>query len=319
MREVTGAVREHIEVKMAAAVDTLWQKGQRAMQHLQQQHLNQTSQLQGQLLQCAEAHQQLQRENAMLRSGLEALMKHLTLVFGPPPGAPGVAGPLSAPPGIVPPPRAAAAAPPTPEVVAASVLPSAEAPSRSEGPSPADAFQTPAASPVLGEPSAAGELGTPPSPATAVSASAPAAEAQAAAAQAPSFSLTLRRADNVPLGLDIAGEPDAEWLLVEGIRLGGAVEAWNRQCHGDAREIRRGDRIVMINGSKDADSMREECLNKHLLRMTVVRDPATEPASRVPTSAAVSAAAATGNDGSLRAEAMEFVPQARVLCRAGTC
>lgn len=314
VREVTGAVREHIEVKMAAAVDTLWQKGQRAMQHLQQQHLNQTSQLQSQLLHCAEAHQQLQRENAMLRSGLEALMKHLTMVFGPPPGVPGVGAPPGPPPGIVPPTASTAGAPPTPEAIAASVLPS-DAPPRTEGLSPtAEAFDTPAASPAP----VAHDLGTAPAPPPAATASVPATP-PAQASQAPSFSLTLRRADNVPLGLDIAGEADVEWLVVEGIRLGGAVEAWNRQCHGDAREIRKGDRIVMINGAKDADSMREECLNKHLLRMTVVRGAVAEPPARAPTNAAVSAAAAINSDNSLRAEAVEFVPQARVLHRAGTC
>lgn len=127
----------------------------------------------------------------------------------------------------------------------------------------------------------------------------------------------------MPLGLDVIGEPNVEWLLVEGIRLGGAVEAWNRQCHGDAREIRTGDRIIMINGAKDADSMRDECVKKHLLKMTVVRGaPAAVAAPPAPTSAAVSAAAASGNAVSsmgLRAAAHEFVPQARQLCRASSC
>lgn len=124
----------------------------------------------------------------------------------------------------------------------------------------------------------------------------------------------------MPLGLDVVGEDGVDSLLVEGIRLGGAVEAWNRQCHGDAREIRRGDRIVMINGAKDAEAMREECLNKHLLRMSVVRCPVAEHAAKpsVPTSAAVAAAAASGN-GSLRAEANEFVPQGRSWLPATTC
>jgi hypothetical protein len=138
--------------------------------------------------------------------------------------------------------------------------------------------------------------------------------------QAPAFSLTLRRADNVPLGLDIVGESDDEWLTVEGIRLGGAVEAWNRQCHGDAREIRRGDRIVMINGAKDAEAMKEECLTKHLLRMSVMRGQAVDSAAaHPPTSAAVSAAAASGNDGGLRADAAEFVPQAQPWLPTTSC
>jgi hypothetical protein len=105
----------------------------------------------------------------------------------------------------------------------------------------------------------------------------------------------------VPLGLDVIGETNAEWLLVEGIRLGGAVEAWNRQCHGDAREIRRGDRIIMINGAEAAESMRQECLNKHLLRMTVLRG--------VPQSRDQADASLGGVSAGLRAEAEEFIPQ----------
>lgn len=324
VREVTAAVREHIEWKTAAAVDTLWQKGQRAMQHLQQQQLNQTSQLQSQLVACAEAHQQLQRENAMLRSGLEALMKHLTLVLGAPPHAAGMP-----PPGIPPPCTPGATG------VAASSQANADSNAASStrtlkrevsNTSEGGVFLTPFGTPVPGAPSAAEEFaaelaapglsalpGFPVGPSSvggtgsetpSPNPAAAAASAAAAALQAPCFSLTLRRADNVPLGLDVVGDPNSDALLVEGIRLGGAVEAWNRQCHGDSREIRRGDRIIMINGVKDADSMKEECLNKHLLRMSVVRG---EAASHTPTSAAVAAAAASGSGG-LRAEAHEFVP-----------
>jgi len=332
VREVTAAVREHIEWKTAAAVDTLWQKGQRAMQHLQQQQLNQTSQLQSQLVACADAHQQLQRENAMLRSGLEALMKHLTLVLGAPPHAAGM--PPGMPPGIPPPCTAGATgvaqSGPAPSQANAesNAVSSTRTLKRAESnTSDGGVFLTPFGTPVPGAPSAAeefaAELAAPglsalagfpvgpssfggtgsetPSPNPMAVA---AASAAAASSQAPCFSLTLRRADNVPLGLDVVGDPNSDALLVEGIRLGGAVEAWNRQCHGDSREIRRGDRIIMINGVKDADSMKEECLNKHLLRMSVVRG---EAASHTPTSAAVAAAAASGSGG-LRAEAHEFVP-----------
>lgn len=84
VREVTQAVREHVEFKTATAVDALWQRGQRAMQYLQQQQASQAEMLQGQLAACAQSYQNLERENAILRNSLEALMKHLTLVLGPP-------------------------------------------------------------------------------------------------------------------------------------------------------------------------------------------------------------------------------------------
>lgn len=348
VREVTAAVREHIEWKTAESVESLWQKGQRAMTNLQQQQLNQTTQLQSQLLACTEAHQQLQRENAMLRSGLEALMKHLTLIFGPPPHLPGA--PPSANAGRTPPIIPPAAAPrvpqraQTPQSATPSQTGAGTKPSTSKlGSEAAEDFHTPAGSPLRGEISVAEDLAGGPSPNPALSPipglparappsasgtrsdakvpasvdpiAAPAAASAAQPAQAPTFSLTLRRADNVPLGLDVVGEPDKEWLVVEGIRLGGAVEAWNRQCHGDSREIRRGDRIIQINAVKDADSMRVECLEKHLLRMSVLRISKTEQAA--PTVVTEISAASPGIGG-LRAEADEFVPQAKLRTSA-TC
>ena len=85
VREVTEAVREHIEWSTATAVDQLWTRGQKAMTHLAMQQATQTEHLQGQLAACADSYRQLERENAALRSSLEALMKHLTMVFGGPP------------------------------------------------------------------------------------------------------------------------------------------------------------------------------------------------------------------------------------------
>merc|ERR1719507_2518922 len=96
-------------------MDTLWQRGQRAMQHLQKQQTIQTERLQSQLAVCAESYRNLEREHAMLRSGLEALMKHLTLVFGAPPH-------MQLPPPTVPVPPVGPCAAPSP--AAQSVKPS---------------------------------------------------------------------------------------------------------------------------------------------------------------------------------------------------
>jgi hypothetical protein len=122
---------------------------------------------------------------------------------------------------------------------------------------------------------------------------------------APAFTLTLRRADHVPLGLDVRGDSNATCLTVENVRPGGAVEAWNRQCAGDTREIRAGDRIIMINGAEAAESMRQECLTKHLLRMTVLRG-----------AAGAGSGEQTAPSPGLRAEAEEFVPQAAAAAAA---
>ena len=88
-----------------------------------------------------------------------------------------------------------------------------------------------------------------------------------------SFSLTLRRADNVPLGLDVLGDCGSSSLVVVAVRPDGAAEAWNRQCTGESRMLWRGDRIVAVNDAVGARAIHEECLTKHLLRLTVQREP----------------------------------------------
>lgn len=277
-------------------------------------------------------------------------MKHLTLVFGPPPNMPCAPPPCATPP-IVPPvstPTAATSAvPPTspspffspvdlpvPETLVQAVAPEERA-SQTVAPvtrilTPQvsnEDFHTPAGSPLPGGTPVAEvnaddttssplagipgfPLGTSGCGGTGSQFQSPVAPSTAHppasvenTPEVATFSLTLRRADNVPLGLEVAGDSGSDHLSVEAIRLGGAVEAWNRQCHGDSREIRRGDRIIQINEAKDADSMREQCKQKHLLKMTVER--ATDGTA---TSVVATAASSLGG---LRAEADEFVPQAR--------
>jgi len=110
--------------------------------------------------------------------------------------------------------------------------------------------------------------------------------------QSPTFQLILRRADNVPLGLDVRGDPDEISLVVESVRSGGAVEAWNRQCPDNCRIVKAGDQIIKINDAEDSEAMRSECVNKQLLRITVHRGPAHE----------------SQHVGNMRADADEFVP-----------
>jgi len=125
------------------------------------------------------------------------------------------------------------------------------------------------------------------------------------------FNLTLRRADNVPLGLELQpGIPGDGGQLVEAVHPGGAIEAWNRQCAGDTREIRVGDRIVSINGHEDAESMWEDCRTKQLIRMTVLRGLPQQTQQQpylvpLPGEPLVLEQTASG----MRADANEFVPQ----------
>jgi len=139
--------------------------------------------------------------------------------------------------------------------------------------------------------------------------------------EASKFTLTLRRADHVPLGLDVRGETGETYLAVDAVLPGGAVESWNRLA-GNSRDIRAGDRIIEINKAEDVDAMREECRTQHLLRLTVLRGPFPTPAG--PVSVATSSAAVAppitglvrGSIADLRREVDEFVP-GRVIELAG--
>eukprot|EP00416_Gambierdiscus_australes_P024914 CAMPEP_0171074496 /NCGR_PEP_ID=MMETSP0766_2-20121228/12176_1 /TAXON_ID=439317 /ORGANISM="Gambierdiscus australes, Strain CAWD 149" /LENGTH=402 /DNA_ID=CAMNT_0011531287 /DNA_START=107 /DNA_END=1315 /DNA_ORIENTATION=- len=332
VQEVTARVREHIDKRTNAAVDTLWQRGQKAMRYLEQQQNTQSEHLRGQLEACAESFRSLERENAALRNGLEVLIKRLTTTFGTPPHLAGQ------PPFFAPPPSTPAA-PQQPG--AATFAPEQHGagppkPTAASVHSDAEDFHTPAPSPqrpsmaeeLLHEPTPAVQLPCVPRfPAGAESAEEAAVSqgvgsTEAASTAPPSrpltplsgtssqpaalpFTLTLRRADNVPLGLDVRGDTGDSFLVVEAVRPGGAVEAWNRQCAGDMREIRAGDRIIAINGAEDADSMREQCLAKHLLRMTVIRGTGGGAEQPVAAPQPLQQSERSG----LRADASEFVPQ----------
>jgi len=352
IREVTDAVREHIEWKTSSAVDVLWQRGQKALHQMQQNQLNQTATLRAQLEAHADMQKKLERDNAMLRQALESLVTRLAGVlsqphaastpaqFSPPP-QPQHPSMLSCPPHLasVGPSQASefaaaaaravnkasnpvagpmsdtaqttapASSGTTNEVAfapARTVAKTIEAKrvsfdSKQENIEPeAETFHTPAGSPQR----AAQPVPEGASSSTDVAMQLPSVPtmpgfpAAAIATQtldqtlAPTFQVILRRADNVPLGLDVRGDASETCLVVESVRAGGAVEAWNKQCPDNTRTIEAGDRIVKINDAESSDSMREQCINKYLLRISVVRGQL-----------------ATQQVGSLRADAHEFVPR----------
>mmetsp|Transcript_59868 Transcript_59868/g.142999 ORF Transcript_59868/g.142999 Transcript_59868/m.142999 type:complete len:284 (-) Transcript_59868:176-1027(-) len=251
VKEVTERVTEtcmrHLESTTQATVDALYKRGQKAVTYMQQQQSLNTEQLQSEIQRCAESCRRLEGENAVLRANLEALMRHLTVLFGAPPLRP--------------------SAPSTSEPAVTQALDELETAS-------VPVHRDPDTDEVADVAAGSGESGSPASTQAETPSETPGASEV--------FTLTLRRADTVPVGLHVTGE---DGLLVERVLPGGAVEAWNRQCPG-VREIRVGDRIVSINGQDDAEAMRTECLSKYLLRMTVQRG------------------------SGLRAEADEFVPQA---------
>jgi len=143
------------------------------------------------------------------------------------------------------------------------------------------------------------------------------------------FSITLRKADEVSLGLSVnadEAEHQGTALVVEAVLAGGAVESWNRQCIGDGtaeRVVVPGDRIVKVNGIEhDVKKMLEECTKQRLVKLLIARNVRAPSASHSRQNSAVvtpqkaqSAASAqealefaTPEKSALRKKAPEFVP-----------
>jgi hypothetical protein len=88
------------------------------------------------------------------------------------------------------------------------------------------------------------------------------------------FNVTIRRADGVGFGLDVARDEQNHELIVQSVIPNGAAEAWNRQCFAgpfSSKAIVPTDRIVGINGRCDCEGMLEECRGRQLLKIFVVR------------------------------------------------
>jgi hypothetical protein len=84
-------------------------------------------------------------------------------------------------------------------------------------------------------------------------------------------SLTLRRIADQPLGLEVRPDAERSCLHVEGIQHGTVVDAWNQQCIGEPRAILPGDRIVSVNGATTPEGMRKEFVEKLLLKFEVAK------------------------------------------------
>lgn len=175
----------------------------------------------------------------------------------------------------------------------------------------ADALQAGQTTPQQRTPlSLASSLAPAPSPAAALPETAAAAPGlqTPGAGQPKTFSFTIRKADNADLGLNVSHQESDRVLQVEGIRPEGAVEAWNRQCNsGGAKDkaVLPRDRIIQVNEvAYDPEKMLEECRDKQLLRLTIVRG--GEEASLQQT-------ALKGSPTVLRADASVFVPRTAIV------
>lgn len=89
------------------------------------------------------------------------------------------------------------------------------------------------------------------------------------------FTFTLRLADNHGLGIDVMEPVSCEWLVVQQVLQEGAIEAWNKQCLDGSmaclKVVQYGDAIVSVNGRTNRQGMMQECREKMLLKLTVVR------------------------------------------------
>lgn len=88
------------------------------------------------------------------------------------------------------------------------------------------------------------------------------------------FSITIRRADGVGLGLHVGRSSCDQVLLVEQVLQGGAIEAWNQQCVGTpqaGRAVVAGDVIVGVNNQSGCEAMLKEISGKQLLRLAIRR------------------------------------------------
>lgn len=86
------------------------------------------------------------------------------------------------------------------------------------------------------------------------------------------ITFTLRKADNVELGLNISICEGTCGLRVEGVLPGGAVDAWNKVVRYGDKVVRSGDTISSVNGIKnDPDKMLIECRAKRLVKLTLAR------------------------------------------------
>eukprot|EP00448_Togula_jolla_P011751 CAMPEP_0170609546 /NCGR_PEP_ID=MMETSP0224-20130122/22184_1 /TAXON_ID=285029 /ORGANISM="Togula jolla, Strain CCCM 725" /LENGTH=442 /DNA_ID=CAMNT_0010934863 /DNA_START=6 /DNA_END=1334 /DNA_ORIENTATION=+ len=127
------------------------------------------------------------------------------------------------------------------------------------------------------------------------------------------FSFTLRKAANTTLGLNVSHSEGKEFLHVDGIRPDGAIEAWNRQCAGTLaaeKMVHPGDSLISVNGiMRDSTKMLEECRDRQLLKLMVVRgEVPVEERVRDATTPTPARSTRPAMVSPLRAEAQAFVP-----------
>lgn len=277
-----------IEANLQSKMEEVLKQGRQMLQKENKQWREKFDQVTSELEICRQKVQALAAENIELKQVLFGITESLWPQIGPgrPPSPPNA---MEAVAGLLPtylPARDGGVAklPPVPDFpvpyVAGQASPGAPAPAK----------QISLADSLGGAP-------TPPPPKSAVQGADAAQDNQAGAVK--TFTFTLRKADGADLGLSVSHNENDHSLRVECIKEKGAVEAWNKMCAagGTDKAVLPGDHVISVNSiSYDAPAMLEECRDKQLLRLTVVRSDST--------AASPQAAPMT----TLRADASVFVP-----------
>jgi len=289
LEAVQEAVHEEVQRKVQEKTEELLARGKQVVGKMQVKHKEKTQELLEEVANCQKRHQVLAVENERLRQVLNGLATRFSILsaggypkdFSLSPDQSTTAGmsPLqmeetpsgkpytSEPPGLG----------------SEATLPDVPAfPFPADASTPATSPGTPA--PTLSLAEALGQQTPQRTPLSLMSSLTPSVPSEAppsspfpmgmGASSGGMFNFTLRKADGAELGLNVSHHEDDQVLRVEGVRPDGAVEAWNRQCAstGSNKAVLLGDRIISVNSvSFDAEKMLEECRDRQLLKLTVVR------------------------------------------------
>lgn len=311
---IRTAVMQEVEQRVKEKADDMWTRGKQMMGQMQQKHKEKTQLLTEEVARCTERQRALEAENEKLKEVLEGLAGRLAVI-----------GNVFNQKNVASPGRDSTAPGNSPAVTEGSsplqFTPASFTPTTSaltlEGKLPdVPAFPFPAQMSPCGTPAplslveALGAQTPQRTPLSLASSLAPTTPEMASPFITRSpvfstgiFSFTLRKADGADLGLNVSHSKTEQVLNVEGVRADGAVEAWNKQCAGSIHQEKTvivGDRIIGVNSiAYDPEKMLEECRDKQLLKLTIVRAGRPLPQPQ---------ACASLKPTALRADASVFVP-----------
>jgi hypothetical protein len=323
---VRKVVLEDVDSRVKEKAEELWLKGKSMLSTIQTKHKEKTQALADDLGECLKKQQLLEDENANLKQALQSLASRFQMLGSLFNATPKVVAEHG---GMVDTSNAASTVSPnqnntvsefispaalisTPETAKVGELGAIKFPDIPAFPSPSPVAQL----------SLAEALQQSPQPATQTPGSSSASADLAStgpenSSNTHTFSFTLRKADGADLGLNVSHHESDRVLRVEGVRAEGAVEAWNRQCASSIfaeKAVLPGDIITNVNGIMlDPKKMLEECRDKQLLKLTIVRNLAP---SKPSTQLRANAIEFVPGQEQLRADAAEFVPGVPVALSA---